>query len=672
MAPGDESARTNEPQANSGLNGQSQTDNGTTVYLMCGITGYFSVSGHAEGLVNDLSSAVSCLSHRGPDDSGTWVSPAGAGLGHRRLSIIDLSPRGHQPMLSRDGRFAIVFNGEIYNYAELRNELRSLGHALDGAGDTEVILAAFQEWGMSTIDRMIGMFAFALWDERERALHLVRDRVGVKPLYYGWDGATLWFGSELKALRAFRHWKPALDHDALCEFLQYGYVSSPRSIYSQVRSVPPGCRVEVRSGATPRVTPYWSLLEHAGHTMDGDDDALEAALENLLEDAFRYRLVADVPVGVFLSGGVDSSVVAAILSRASSQPLRTFTIGFRDDARDESSWARKVAAHLGTQHTEYILEVREAVELARNWGALFDEPFADASGLPTLLVSKLARADVKVALSADGGDELFMGYSVYDDVLERLESLDRVPAWMKTAASQTLSSSGVGVVERTLSRVGVSAAARGLLTRRMRRMRAVMPDASPARVYDAAISYWLPEEIHRLIGHHSNPRVLLDAYHGDVSEQMCLWDFHHYLPGDVLTKVDRTTMAVSLEGREPMLDHRLVEFAFRLPAHLRRGDLGSKHLLKKILYRHVPRELVDRPKQGFAIPLERWLRQDLRDLVTDYLSGERVRRMGVFDAGIVQRLVRDFYAGNGRLAEQLWFLLAFELWREKWGEGVSE
>jgi asparagine synthase (glutamine-hydrolysing) len=639
---------------------------------MCGIAGFFSSNADTQRLARDLSAAMSCLSHRGPDDEGVWVGASGAGLGQRRLSIIDLSPRGHQPMTSKDGRYVMVFNGEIYNYDEIRSSLTGFGQALQGAGDAEVILAAFQQWGLSAVDRFIGMFALALWDERDRTLHLFRDRVGVKPLYYGWDGQTIWFGSELKALRAFGHWQPKLDRDALCEFLQYGYVASPRSIYSQVRSVPPGTRVEVRAGQAPRVVTYWSLLDRTQSSLEGDDASLESELEKLLIDAFRYRLVADVPVGVFLSGGVDSSLVAAILARETSQPLRTFTIGFRDDFRDESQWAKKVAAHLGTRHTEYILDVSEALELARNWGALFDEPFADASGLPTLLVSKMARTDVKVALSADGGDELFMGYSVYDDVLNRLDSLARIPGWVKTASAHSLSYASVDAVDGALSRLGGSAATRGRVTRRIRRARAVMPNATMARVYDAAISYWLPEEIEELTGAYSNPRVLADAYRGDASEQMCLWDFHHYLPGDVLTKVDRTTMAVSLEGREPMLDHRLVEFAFRLPPHLRRGALGPKHLLKKILYRYVPRELVDRPKQGFAIPLEQWLRRDMRDLVNDYLSDERVRRAGVFDPDMVQRLVRDFYDGNGRTAEQLWFLLAFELWREKWGAGVSE
>jgi asparagine synthase (glutamine-hydrolysing) len=639
---------------------------------MCGITGFFSRDGDIAGLTEDLSRAVATLAHRGPDDEGVWTGRAGAGLGHRRLSIIDLTRRGHQPMVSRDGHLTMVFNGEIYNYAEIRESLQPLGHALEGSGDSEVILAAFQQWGPRAVERFVGMFAIALWNERDRVLHLVRDRVGVKPLYYGWDGRTLWFGSELKALRAYRHWRPRLDRQALGEFLQYGYISAPRSIYAQVRSVPPGCWVELRAGGEPATVPYWTVTGSAKEAAGGDDETLEAELESLLTDAFRYRLVSDVPVGMFLSGGVDSSLVTAILARESSQPLHTFTIGFNDEHRDESAWARKVADHLGTRHTEYILEVNEALGLAREWGSLFDEPFADASGLPTLLVSKLARSEVKVALSADGGDELFMGYSVYDDVLRRLDTLDRVPAWMKSASAHSLSYASVGAVDGALSRLGGSAATRGRLTRRIRRARAMMPDASVARVYDAAISYWLPEEIVELLGDYTNPRVLADAYPGTPLERMTRWDFHHYLPGDVLTKVDRTTMRVSLEGREPMLDHRLVEFAFRLPARLRRGPLGPKHLLKKILYRRVPRELVDRPKQGFAVPLEKWLRSDLRDLVRDYLSNDRVRRAGILEPGVVRRLVDGFYAGNGRAAEQLWFLLAFELWREKWGEGVSE
>jgi asparagine synthase (glutamine-hydrolysing) len=639
---------------------------------MCGIAGFVTRGGDWGRLERELSDATACLRHRGPDDDGIWTNHAGAGLGFRRLSIIDLSQLGHQPMLSKDGRFVLIFNGEIYNFADIKKTLVAHGHAFVGNSDSEVILAAFQEWGVRAVERFIGMFAIALWDQRERVVHLIRDRVGVKPLYYGWDGDTLWFGSELKALRAFHHWQPRIDRQALGEFLQYGYISSPRTIYTQVRKLPAGCRLELSASGEPDVSRYWNVLDQAAQPMQGDDATIEAELESLLASAFKYRLVADVPVGVFLSGGVDSSLVTALLARASSQPLRTFTIGFKEDHRDESAWARKVADHLGTQHTEYILGVREAMEMACDWGSLFDEPFGDASGLPTLLVSRLARAEVKVALSADGGDELFMGYSVYDDVIGRLDTLARVPTWVKSASAHSLAHAHVDVLDGALSRFGTSAATRGLVARRIRRARAIMPDASPARVYDAAISYWLPEEVGEVLGGYSNPRALADGYAGSPLEQMCLWDFHNYLPEDVLTKVDRTTMAVSLEGREPMLDHRVAEFAFRLPSRLRRGPLGPKHILKKILYRHVPQALVDRPKQGFAIPLEQWLREDLRDLANDYLSDGRIRSAGLFEAAVVRRLVDGFYRGNGNVAEQLWFLLAFALWNEKWGTGVSE
>ncbi len=638
---------------------------------MCGIAGFVCHDGELERHVRDLTSAVACLRHRGPDDQGTWTNARGTGLGHRRLSIIDLSERGHQPMQSADGRLVMVFNGEIYNYSEIREALRALGHSFPGNGDSEVILSAFQEWGVDAVQRFIGMFAIALWDERDRTLHLLRDRVGVKPLYYGWDGRSLWFGSELKALRAFTHWNPRIDHQALGEFLQYGYIASPRTIYTQVRKLPPGSRLELRAGGGPVVTRYWSLLDRIVQPIEGDDEAIEAELEALLVSSFRYRLVADVPVGVFLSGGVDSSLVTAILAREASLPLQTFTIGFAEDSRDESAWARRVAEHLGTRHTEYILGVREALEMARDWGSLFDEPFGDASGLPTLLVSKLARAEVKVALSADGGDELFMGYSVYDDVLARLETLSRVPGWLRSASARSLSHASVGVLDGASARLGGLAATTGMMARRLRRARAILPTAAPSLVYDAAVSYWLPEEVRELIGEYTNPRGLADGFDGNPNEQMCLWDFHHYLPEDILTKVDRTTMAVSLEGREPMLDHRLVEFAFRLPSRLRRGPLGPKHSLKKILYRYVPRALVDRPKQGFAIPLEQWLREDLESMTRDFLAPDRIRRAGLFDAAVVTRLVDRFYRGDRGVSSQLWFLLAFELWREKWGDDVG-
>jgi asparagine synthase (glutamine-hydrolysing) len=635
---------------------------------MCGIAGFVTRDPRVTTLPADLAVAVECLRYRGPDDQGTWFAD-GIGLGHRRLSILDLSALGHQPMFSADGRLVMIFNGEIYNFGDIRKELIAKGHSFRGTGDAETVLAAFREWGDGAMDRFLGMFAFALWDTRDRVLHLYRDRLGVKPLYYGWDGRSLWFGSELKALRAFTHWSPRIDHQALGEYFQYGYISGPRSIYTQVRKLEPGCRLKLGPEGEPVVERYWPVLERTRDRLEGDDESLEVELEALMRDAFRLRLVSDVPVGMYLSGGVDSSLVTAILQGESSQPLRTFTIGFREDSHDESQWARRVADHLGTRHTEYILEVREALAIARGWGKLFDEPFGDSSGIPTLLVSRLAREEVKVVLSADGGDELFMGYSVYDDVLPRLRRFSQMPAGLKHAVAGVLGRAHVDQLDRSLAKLGAPASVRGRITRGIRRSRAILPNASVGRVYDAAVSYWLPEEVVELLGAYQNPRDLADAFAGNEHEQMGLWDLHHYLPGDVLTKVDRTTMAVSLEGREPLLDHRLVEFALRLPTHLRNGALGRKHLLKKILYRHVPRALVDRPKQGFTIPLERWLRDDLRELTHDYLASARIRKAGILDDSVVQHVVDDFYRGDRKLTTQLWFLLAFEMWREEWDRG---
>ena len=632
---------------------------------MCGIAGIWARNYDQDELLIDLRKAVASLRHRGPDDEGTWTNGSGLGFGHTRLSILDLSPHGHQPMLSRDGRHVIVFNGEIYNFSEIRRRLESEGHSFAGTGDTEVILQAFRSWGPDAVKDFIGMFAIALWDEQEQTLLLVRDRIGVKPLYFGWDGRTLCFGSELRALRAFRHWTPRIDRQSLGEFLQYGYVPDDRTIYEHVYKLRPGHRLTFRPGEEPLIEPYWSVLDCLQDPLKGTSQELESRLEALLIDAFRLRMVSDVPVGVYLSGGVDSSLVTALLSRHHDRSIRTFTIGFSDESRDESGWARKVAEHCGTDHTEYILESGEALEIAKNWGALFDEPFADSSGIPTLLVSRLAGEKVKVVLSADGGDELFSGYNAYTNVLEKLERLARVPDWMQDACRGGLRLLTPGHMDQLLR--PVSSPARGAIVRRMRRLDETLRDPGALGVIDVAMSHWYPDQIEQLLGTYSRPAAQSLRYPGDAATQISLRDFHHYLPGDILTKVDRTTMAVSIEGREPLLDHRLAEFAFRLPPGLRRGSLGPKHILKSILYRHVPRELVDRPKKGFAIPKTAWLRGDLSELVGDFLAPDRIRKAGLMDWRLVKQVVHDYYAGDTLLQEPLWCLLTFEMWREKWG-----
>jgi asparagine synthase (glutamine-hydrolysing) len=633
---------------------------------MCGIVGVWKSDYDRDHLRRDLGNAVASLHHRGPDDSGTWLNESGLALGHTRLSILDLSPLGHQPMVSPDGRFAIVFNGEIYNFAELREQLRSLGHRFSGSGDTEVALAAFGQWGSDAVSKFIGMFAIALWDEQNRTLELFRDRVGVKPLYYRWDPDSFCFGSELKALRAFRHWTAGIDFQSLGEFLQYGYVPEHRSIYSGVFKLLPGHRLRLRMGEQPVIERYWSVLDALDEPLQGDSRELEQQLETLLIDACGYRMVSDVPVGVYLSGGVDSSIVTALLAKHHDQPISTFTIGFSERSHDESRWARRVAEHCGTNHTEYILEPREALDIARDWGSLFDEPFADSSSIPTLLVSRLASKDVKVVLSADGGDELFSGYNAYASVLERLDLLARVPRWLQSASRNGLALLPPARVERLLGGTFVGAPTRGAIVRRARRLRKTLDDPTPRGVIDVGMSHWFPDQIKELLGRYEDPAATRPAYPGDAALQLSLRDFHHYLPGDILTKVDRTTMAVSIEGREPLLDHRLAEFAFRLPPHLRRGSLGPKHLLKSILYRYVPRHLVDRPKQGFAIPKKQWLHGELKELVTDFLSPGRIREAGIMDSRAVERVVSDFYAGNALLSEPVWCLLTFEMWREQW------
>jgi len=635
---------------------------------MCGIVGIWDQSNgyDRDELSRDLKTSVRTLSHRGPDDNGTWLNARGLGLGHTRLSILDLSSHGHQPMISTDGRFIIVYNGEVYNFADIREKLSTRGHTFRGSGDTEVILAAFQQWGDAAVQQFIGMFAIALWDTQEEHLRLFRDRIGVKPLYYAWDGKYFWFGSELKAIHPFRHWQPEIDAQSVGEFLQYGYVCAPRTIYKGVRKLLPGHRLRISNGREPTVDRYWDITDVLDTPFAATDESLESELEDLMASAFSYRMISDVPVGLYLSGGVDSSLVAAILAKHHPQTIHTFTIGFSESSHDESRWARKVAAHLGTEHTEYVLGGAEALQIAKDWGTIFDEPFGDPSGIPTLLVSQLASQEVKVVLSADGGDELFSGYAVYESFLrgyKRLGSIPRPLARFFLSGLQMLPETGLRAL---MSSVGIPASTSGRFSFKLNRYKRMLHDLSPGALYDLYLTKWLPEEITNLLGSYSPPRNLADSYSGDLGQQISLWDFDHYLPDDILTKVDRTTMLTSIEGREPLLDHRLAEFAFRLPIHLRRGELGSKHILKKILYKHVPRELVDRPKQGFAIPTKKWLREDLRELVDDYLNTGRIRQAGIFDPSVIEQTTRRFLSGDDLLTTQLWFTLAFEMWREEW------
>ncbi|HEY2628135.1 MAG TPA: asparagine synthase (glutamine-hydrolyzing) [Usitatibacter sp.] len=634
---------------------------------MCGITGYWARRGDPGAWLVDIGQAVESLARRGPDDSGVWVRHGcRVGLGHTRLSILDLSELGHQPMHSTDGALTMVFNGEVYNFAAVRSELEALGHRFGSTGDSEVVLAALQEWGVKAVDKFVGMFAIALWNEREHRLTLLRDRMGVKPLYYAWNGSSFWFGSELKALREFRAWVPEIDSDALGQYLQYGYIAAPRSIYRNVHKLLPGHWLELGEIGEPASHRYWSATG-TGETLEGSEDELEQRLETLLIDACRLRMVSDVPVGVFLSGGLDSSLVAALLQQSGGAgDVRTFTIGFDDPRYDESKWARKVAGHLGTTHTERIVTANDMLGVMGQWPELFDEPFGDQSGVPTYLVSKMAREHVKVALSADGGDELFSGYSHYGVVLDREKALSRVPRIARHAIARLSRPAMRAWVERMPSQWR-HGARRGIVER-IEKLQAVFPDLDRATLYDLAMSFWTPWEVSSLLGRPVAARDRVEA--STFADQMSHCDLRYYLPDDILVKVDRTTMAAGLEGREPLLDHRLAEFALRLPGSMRRGPLGTKHLLRKILYRRVPRDLIERPKQGFAIPLSGWMRGELAPLLDGYLDSKRIREAGHFDPAMVETALsnfRDGGAANDRLdVQKVWLLLAFEMWRERW------
>lgn len=646
---------------------------------MCGIAGYWARGLRSDRWADDLRAATDAIAHRGPDDEGWWFEPERreVGFGHRRLAIVDLSAHGHQPMVSQCGQWVMVFNGEVYNFAEIRAELEPLGHRFGGTGDSEVILAAFAQWGPGAVQRFIGMFAIALWSAAQRKVFLLRDRLGVKPLYYRWDGASLLFGSELKALRAFSAWRPEIDRDALADYFRFGYIAQPRSIYKNVFQLQPGHWLELASEGAPRIERYWNVLDSVGKRSREPEDALTDELESLLVSAFNYRMIADVPVGVFLSGGIDSSIVAALLQKHSARQIKTFTIGFDEAEFNEAPFAEAVAAHIGTEQHTRILSVEQAINILPDWGDLYDEPFGDSSGIPTLLVSRVAAEQVKVVLSADGGDELFSGYNSYASILDQRDRLERLPIWLRGGVHAGLGLFPWQKLDDWLASQHWPGAHNHALryrgTVRLSKIRERLSTRTVGAMYEQALRQagWPDHELGRLLGAAPSTRSDADAFPGSDGEKLCLWDLNYYLPGDILTKVDRATMRTSIEGRDPLIDHRVVEFAFSLPFGLRRGPLGAKHLLRKVLHRHVPRELIDRPKRGFGIPLGEWLTGRMRGLVDQYLEPGRIRRQGILDPAMVDEIVRRFVAGDKLSVRKVWLVLAFQMWHARWMEGGS-
>jgi asparagine synthase (glutamine-hydrolysing) len=594
------------------------------------------------------------MAHRGPDASGTFLSPDGrVGLSHRRLSILDLSPAGAQPMFSADGSLVLSFNGEVFNFREIREELSGRGHAFRGNSDTEVMLAAFREWGVeAAVRRFIGMFAFALWDAGAGKLYLVRDRLGIKPLYLARLPGLLLIASEMKALLAYPGFPREVDRAALQYYLEFQYVPGPHAIYRGVEKVLPGHILEIDVDGAIADRTYWDLFDHWGKAegRPRTEGEYEEELSALLDSSIRYRMISDVPLGAFLSGGIDSSLVVALMRKAASGPVKTFSIGFRESGYDESPHARAVAAHLGTDHHEKICTPREALALVRSIPGAYDEPFADSSAIPTMLVSEFTRQHVTVSLSGDGGDELFCGYPRYAWVRQG-NVVRGIPGFLRLPLCSLLSRIPIHKVQRGAESVLYDDPAEmyfhtvGIFERRR------LGEIVPRVVDDSLLPYF---------------RTFRDPRGGGIVGRAMATDIKTYLVDDILTKVDRASMAYSLEARVPLLDHRIVEFAARLPMeHKVRGG-ETKHLLRKILYRHVPRERIDRPKMGFGIPVNRWLRNELRPLLGEYLDNARVRREGFLRPEGVDRVVREHLSGHRDHQYRLWALLVFSMWVERY------
>jgi len=638
---------------------------------MCGITGFidFNKASNDASLLNMTNSLV----HRGPDGYSTKLISKPTyqlGMGHRRLSIIDLSDHGTQPMQWES--LWLCFNGEIYNYKEIKSELAQLGHTFIGDSDSEMILHAFKEWGEGCIDRFIGMFAIFIFDESKNTVFCVRDRAGVKPFFYYFKDGLLLFASELKAFHKHPNFKKEIDGNAVAAYMQYGNVPTPHCIFKHCKKIKPGHSISLELNAIPadinqiKQHQYWNVYD--AYNQPKSKASYEEAkneTQRILESAVNYRMVADVPVGVFLSGGFDSTCVTALLQKDRTEKLKTFTIGVPDIGLNEAPYAKDIANHLGTDHTEIECTENEALNMIHDLPYYFDEPFADSSAIPTTLVSKMARKDVTVALSADGGDEIFAGYNRYDYMLRYGKKINAIPGFMRKSMvgmMNAIPSEKIPVLKHKYN-----------FHNRYEKMKGVLRNPSDKEIMLSLSQQFTDSQMKEIM---QNSFQTLDTMYlsNELKEEfktplsyMTAIDYQTYMLDDILQKVDRSTMIHSLEGREPLLDHRIVEYAAQLPDEYKYHNGVKKRILRDITYQYVPKSLLDRPKMGFAIPIATWLTNDLRDLVETHLSKELIEQQGIFNWEYISKIKTSFYNGKKEYDTKLWYVLMFQMWFEKWG-----
>lgn len=645
---------------------------------MCGFVGFYEGADYSHSeMIHELNCMSETLSHRGPDSHGSWFDwTQGIALAHRRLSIQDLSPLGHQPMHSSSNRYTIVFNGEIYNFIELRTILVNEGHEFHGNSDTEVMLASIERWGICrSLEKFVGMFAFALWDSHEQVLTLARDRLGEKPLYFGWQKNTFLFGSELKALRRHHNWKNDIDRDAITLLLRHNYIPSPHSIFKGISKLAPATFLTLHTKTQNiSINNYWSLKDVVSYGINNPlqerPEEIVSTLEQKLLASIKGQMIADVPIGAFLSGGIDSSTIVSLMQSLSTSPVKTFTIGFKESEFNEANYAKAISERLGTDHTELYVTPEQTLDVIPHIAQIYDEPFADSSQIPTYLISKLARQRVTVSLSGDGGDELFCGYTRYYTMQKRWQEMQRYPKLLRLFMANLMKSIPISLLDKSLGfalkyftdrnhyQAGerIYARAGGML------------QPSLQLAYQHYISYWKGNEIvlNAIEPSYAFNNKELNLCEGTVLQQLQYLDALCYLPDDILTKIDRAAMANSLETRIPLLDHNLFEYVAQISPEINTLHVNGKWPLRQILYKYVPKELVERPKMGFAVPINSWLRGPLRDWAEALLDKGNLEREGFFNTDMIRKKWHAHLNKEGDFSFQLWGVLMFQSWREYW------